>query len=129
MVGNSLLTLGVYLLMILVLFFLPKPIANKRTTLKELGLNKWPAWRDILLAPLGLVIYYLLSGLLILCASYIVPGFDINQTQNTGFSNLNGQLEYLLAFVILVLIVPLAEEILFRGYLFGKMSHRNANVV
>ena len=32
------------------------------------------------------------------------------------------QFEYVLAFISLVIVAPFAEEVLFRGYLFGKLQ-------
>jgi membrane protease YdiL (CAAX protease family) len=62
-----------------------------------------------------------MSSLLILAVSKIFPGFNISQVQNTGFSKLTQHYEFVLAFITLVLIAPFAEELLFRGYLFGKL--------
>lgn len=49
-----------------------------------------------------------------------IPGLNLEQAQNVGFSNLSGGFEYVAAFVLLVVIAPFFEELLFRGYLFGS---------
>jgi membrane protease YdiL (CAAX protease family) len=46
---------------------------------------------------------------------------DFDQQQVTGFEGLSARYEYILAFITLVIIAPIAEEVLFRGYLFGKL--------
>ncbi|MEK9196463.1 MAG: CPBP family intramembrane glutamic endopeptidase [Patescibacteria group bacterium] len=49
---------------------------------------------------------------------------DEDQKQIIGFENVNGGLELVMVFVALVILAPLAEEIIFRGYLFGEFKHK-----
>jgi membrane protease YdiL (CAAX protease family) len=93
---------------------------KQRPKRETLGLSRLPEWFDFLMAPAGLVIYFLLSGILLVIASHI-PAFNPNQTQNTGFSQLVTSSQYVLAFITLVVIAPFSEEILFRGFLFGRL--------
>lgn len=54
----------------------------------------------------------------------LVPGFDVNEVQEIGFDT-DGSLlpyEYVIAFLALVVLAPIAEELLFRGYLYGKVK-------
>jgi membrane protease YdiL (CAAX protease family) len=48
----------------------------------------------------------------------------MGQAQETGFQRLTQYYEYALAFVTLIIVAPLAEEILFRGFLYGKLRKR-----
>ena len=52
---------------------------------------------------------------------WLIPIIDLNQVQDVGFSALSSRYEYMLAFLALVVIAPIAEEVLFRGYLYGKL--------
>lgn len=126
-VYNTLLTLAVYALSILIILAVPA-IRKKRISAKQLGWSRWPYWRDILLSFAAIILYYVLSGLLMLAAMKFIPGFNANQTQDVGYNRLSGQFEYFLAFVTLVILVPAAEETLFRGYLYGKLR-KNASIV
>ena len=121
---NSTILSVVYLLTIILVIFLPRLFEKLRHYHIEnidIGWNRLPKWSDILLTPASLVIYFILSALTIFIISNIFSDFDINQTQNVGFDDLNTQIDYILAFVSLVIIAPIAEETLFRGYLYGKL--------
>jgi len=120
-VFNTLAAAMVYGMAIVIVLGVPWLISKKRTTLKDLGLQRLLSWMDILWAPAGAVVYLILTTLVSAAASVVLPFIDYAQKQYTGFSQLASQPEYLLAFVSLVIIAPFAEEILFRGYLFGKL--------
>lgn len=118
-------TIGAVLIYIIAIVFalgIPWLVKKRKTTLMEIGLNRLPSWMNILIVPLGFIVYIILSALLISVATRLFPWFDVNQAQDTGFDHLNKQFEYILAFVTLIVISPIAEEILFRGYLFGKLK-------
>lgn len=104
-------------------------IFRHTTSLVTLGLNRLPSWTDIGLAPVGFIVYSLavtmvLSGLLAW-----MPSFPIDQAQDVGFSAFGSRLDNILAFVTLVILAPFAEEVLFRGYLYGKLKSRVPSAV
>ncbi|MDB5162257.1 MAG: hypothetical protein JWM52_765 [Candidatus Saccharibacteria bacterium] len=111
----------IYVLTITMVIGLPWLIAKYRTSKADLGINKFPVWLDFLLAPAGLLIYFILSGILIVIASHVLTFVNFNEAQSTGFEQIYQNYEYVLAFITLVVLAPIAEEILFRGYLFGKL--------
>jgi membrane protease YdiL (CAAX protease family) len=111
---------AVYAVAIIIVVGLPWWVMRFRTTRREIGLDHHLTWLDLLLAPSGFVIYILLSFLLTSLASHL-PWYNSTQAQDTGFSQLNHGYEYFLAFFTLVIVAPVAEETLFRGYLLGKL--------
>lgn len=120
-VFNTVIAAIVYVLTLVIVVGLPWLIKKRSTTKSDVGLMGLPTWRDIGLAPLGFVIYILLSGIVVYALTQFVPSFDATQAQDVGFADLSQRYEYFLAFITLVVIAPVAEEILFRGYLFGKL--------
>ncbi len=119
---QTILTAVVYVLTILLVIGLSYVLTKIQTTRSEIGLTRYPLWKDILITPAGLVVYLLLSAILLYILSRLWPGFNVDQKQDVGFSDIIMQYQYILAFVSLVIVAPIAEEVLFRGYLFGKLK-------
>ena len=113
-------SLIVYGLAILIVIVLPNSRRWLKTSLKELGWVGLPTWLDILLPIAGFFVYLLLSVVLSWLASFL-PWYSTATQQDVGFSNLAHYGDYLLAFLCLVVLAPIAEETLFRGFLFGKL--------
>lgn len=98
-------------------------VATRRPLLFDrvsLGLKGWPTWTDIGLAVVGYFVYMIAAfGLVSLFSLF--PWFDLEQTQEIGFSTTIFGLERIMAFVALVIIAPIAEELIFRGWLYDKL--------
>jgi membrane protease YdiL (CAAX protease family) len=113
-------SLVIYLLSITIVIGVPWLVKKYKTSKQELGIDSTLTWTDLLLAPAAFIVYILLSFLLSSFMSQF-SFYNSNQVQNTGFSGLSYHYEYILAFITLVIIAPISEEILFRGYLLGKL--------
>lgn len=111
----------IYALAILLVLGVPWLVKKRPTTREEVGLHRLPTWMDILWAPAGMVAYFILTSLVTAFAMGFLTFVDYGQTQETGFAEIAAQSEYVLAFISLVIVAPFAEEVLFRGYLFGKL--------
>ncbi len=111
----------IYALSIALVIGVPWLVKRRATTKEELGLHRLPSWMDIVWAPAGMVVYLILTTLVMSFAVQYLTFIDFEQAQDTGFAEIASQFEYILAFVSLVIIAPIAEEVLFRGYLFGKL--------
>lgn len=91
---------------------------------KTLGFDRLPSWADIGLGILSVLPYYLLSALVLWLGMEVFKVIDPEVGQQVPFDNLSLQLEYVVAFITLVILAPLAEELLFRGYFFGRLYER-----
>jgi hypothetical protein len=98
-------------------------LAHYKSAWKSIGLV-WPKVRDIAYALSGFAIYLVGYALLITIVVKLFPSFDATQQQNVGFQNTTTSLELLGAFISLVILPPLAEEIIFRGFLYKGLRRK-----
>lgn len=111
----------VYTLALAIIIGVPWLIKKVRTSRVELGARRILLWKDILWALGGFAAYFVLTIAIGMVARLVVPGADYSQAQDTGFNQLVTHWEYTLTFLSLVIIAPVAEELIFRGYLLGKL--------
>lgn len=100
---------------------IPWWLLKKPTPRKQLGIDRLPDWRDIGAMLLAILPYILLTALFAGLASNI-SGFNADQEQALPFSSPSLGIEFAMAFITLVIVAPLAEELLFRGYLQGRVA-------
>lgn len=120
-VATTVLAALIYITSLLIVIGVPWIGLKLRTNRTELGVRRAPTLSDFLYAPLGTVAYFILSFILVFVVTILLPGFDAGQAQDTGFNGLTENYQFVLAFITLVIIAPVAEEALFRGYLLGKL--------
>ena len=54
----------------------------------------------------------------------LLPQIQWDQTQVVGYKNLYQLSDFILAFLCLVVLAPVCEEVIFRGWLYGKLRGR-----
>ena len=86
------------------------------------------AWRDlwnfIQAVVLGYVAYWAATRAMDFCIGYLLPGFqNVNDSAITGMAHSN----YTLMAISVVLLVPLTEEVLYRGLIFRNL-YRSSQV-
>lgn len=87
---------------------------------EQLGLKGTPTWTDIGLAPIAFFVSTLGAGVLVTLFQ-VFSWFDAAETQETGFTAYMTGGEKVVAFLTLVVAAPIVEEIIFRGWLYGKL--------
>ncbi len=93
----------------------------KKRGFRFIGLKK-PQPRDVLYVLGGFIVYFLLYVVIATLAKVFVPGLDLEQNQQLGFETTKRFGELALIFVSLVIIPPIVEEILFRGFLYTGLK-------
>lgn len=123
---NSSLSTISYLLAVFLIVWVPSKIQKitfVKSTRERLGLNGLPTWTDIGLSPVGYIVMLLivvgLRGIF-----QLFPWFDANETQELGYSFYMLGWERAIAFIELVIIAPIMEELIFRGWLYGNLRVR-----
>jgi membrane protease YdiL (CAAX protease family) len=95
-------------------------VRSKRLNLSVIGLGRRPQTSDIAKAVGGFLVYYAILLAVGVLVNYLSPDLE-NQQQNLGFTNIQTGTENLLAFISLVILPPLGEETLIRGYLYSGL--------
>lgn len=99
-----------------------------QTTPSDLGVDKWPTFVDLGLAPIGYVAYIVVAAI----ATHLMqifPWFNSAEEQNVGFSYFLTTQDRILAMIAIVLVAPIAEELIMRGWLYGKLRSRFGLVI
>lgn len=110
-----------YLLMIAIAIGVPWLIWQKRTSLKTLGLDRLPNWKDIGLTLGGYATYFGFTIVLLSAVVMLVPDLNITEQQDLSGILPGTTVQLIAVFALLVVIGPIAEEVLFRGYMYGKI--------
>jgi membrane protease YdiL (CAAX protease family) len=97
-----------------------KIVRRRGLDLDFIGLGRRPAASDLTKAMIGFGIFYLLLIVASVLVSSLSPDIN-NQKQNLGFTNIHSSNDNLLAFLALVILPPLGEEVLIRGYLYSGL--------
>ena len=96
---------------------------------KEIGLGRLPKFRDLYLALGIFVIYFIALAIITALITTLLPGIDSEQKQQIGFENAVMPLELVLVFVSLVILPPVVEEIVVRGFLYTGLRARFTKVI
>ena len=118
-----------YLVAALIIIKVPAKIKKHwKSDREELGLSGLPTFTDIGLAIIGFIASILISALVINLLSGF-SWFNASEAQDVGFNNLQTGIDRAIAFIALAVIAPIAEEIIFRGWLYGKLRGRYHAVI
>lgn len=89
---------------------------------KEIGLVK-PVLRDVARALCGYAVYFVGYIVIISIAGHFTNLLNVDQPQQIGFEGAAGS-QLWLVFLSLVVLPPIAEEIMFRGFLFTSFRQK-----
>lgn len=96
---------------------------TRLTPLRAIGIVK-PHWKDISYTSIGFVVYFVLYlGVAAIIQNWF-PSVNLNQEQEIGFSRSTQGLELIPVFLSLVILPPIAEELLARGVLYSGLRTR-----
>lgn len=120
----------IYILTIAIVVLVPYAVRRLQVpSFETLGLTRLISWADIGLAPVVFVFYTVVSSILLALIVSVLPSFPADQVQDVGFQAFGSRADNLLAFATLVVLAPIAEETLFRGYLYGRLGKYVPGVV
>lgn len=95
-------------------------LKRHKTKPRDVGLVK-PRWRDLGYVLGGFFVYFVVYFVLAIIVQQLAPDVDFNQKQRLGFQTAS-DLQLILVFISLVLLPPLTEELLMRGFLYSSLK-------
>lgn len=98
-------------------------VRRRGSSLRALG---WRRFRlaDIVYALAGFALYFVGYIVILSLVTHLIPAINVNQKQDLGFQNTSGSLNLLLTFLSLVVLPPLVEETVFRGFVFSGLKNK-----
>src|SRR4051812_7089009 len=90
---------------------------------RAIGWRRTSILRSVLYVAIIIIVFLILFQVALALADKLIPGFDPNQAQNNEFTK-NSSSHFDLSLIALVLIPPVVEETLFRGFIFSALSMR-----
>lgn len=95
-------------------------IAHRKASFRQVMALKRPAFTDVGYAIAGIIVYFVLFVVALFLVEQVLP-INTEQEQALGFERGVSGSALVLAFVGLVILPPLAEELIFRGFFYGTL--------
>ncbi len=92
-----------------------------KISLKVIGIKRFKG-EDILYALMGFGIYFVSYAIVLQIVTKLIPSLNVNQQQQIGFNNAASIGQLVLTAISLVILPPIAEEILMRGFLYTSLK-------
>ena len=103
----------------------PKKFAELSVTKNDLGWGGWLTWQQLLLGVAAYIAIMVASVFILGLVGQLFPDFQMDQAQDVGLTaNIYNRSEMLAVFGLLVIFTPIVEELIFRGYLYGKFRQK-----
>lgn len=119
--GQLLLTAVAYAGMFLVVYAF---LRWKKVSWSSIGLSRKPKLKDIGYALVSYAAYFISVAILITLISVGIPGLDLDQKQQLPFQPGEAGATLVLVFLGLVVLPPLVEEIMTRGFLYTGLRQK-----
>ncbi len=125
-------TVGQFLLISIIeaitIYALSRFLKRRNASLQTIGLTKKPKLSDAGRAIGGYVVYFGVYLLVIWFVKTIVPNLDLEQRQEIGFEQV-ARTQLPLVFMSLVVLPPITEELLMRGFLYTGLRAKLPKIV
>lgn len=99
-------------------------VRSRGSSWQTLGFRRFKLRRAIGVVITGFVGFMIAAVLATAALEQVAPTVDLEAQQQIAFTAAGNQVEIILAFAALVIIAPLAEELLFRGFLLPALGRR-----
>lgn len=112
----------------LTLWFLWLFLKKRRAHVRQIGLKN-PKVRDVGYALVGLVAYFSVYVVILTILQQVIPSLNTDQKQELGFSTDTSGIALVAVFFSLVVLPPIVEEIMTRGFLYTGLRTKLPKLV
>jgi membrane protease YdiL (CAAX protease family) len=105
------------------IYFVYLYITKYKDGISRIGIKK-PKWTDPLFGLAGLPVYLFVYFVLLKVVLIFAPNLNTSEKQQIGFNNPSGFIDLTLTFFSVVVLPPIAEEVIFRGLIFTSLKNR-----
>lgn len=98
-------------------------IRARGATLRIVGWRA-PRWRELLYVVIGFGVYFLIFAMALAIATHLFPSINLDQKQELGFENPATPSALVITFISLVILPPIVEETVFRGFLYTGLRSK-----
>lgn len=98
-------------------------IRRRKSSLKAIG---WKRIRlsDPVITLAGFAVYFIGYAVLLAVVTHLFPSLNVDQKQELGFDNVSGDTNLVLTFLSLVILPPIVEETVFRGFVYTSIRNK-----
>jgi membrane protease YdiL (CAAX protease family) len=93
------------------------------------GWRKFNPWKALGMLAAIFVIFIVGVELLLALVSFLIPAFNANQTQSNDFTGSVALHHRVISLLALVIIPPIIEETVFRGFIFPAFAKRYGTII
>lgn len=111
---------AVLLFELMTVFLLVAFLQRRKATRESIGFIR-PRWSDLVYSLAGYGVYFILFLMAIVIIKALLPGVDLDQPQELGFDPGTTGPALILVFMSLVILPPIVEEIVCRGFLYAGL--------
>ncbi len=112
-----------------VVLFLYAFMRRRNISFKSIGIRGKFLLRDLKYAIVGFSAYLLIYLSVVSVLQYLIHGFNTSQKQNLGIPNSAHGGNLWLLFIMLVILPPIAEELLFRGFIYTSLRPKMNKII
>lgn len=98
-------------------------VIRSRSGWRSIGILP-PRWKHLGIAVIGVLVYFVLYVTAVVAVKLAVPSLDLEQEQDLGIATPHGLQQLMLVFVTLVVVPPIVEEIVFRGFMYSGLRSK-----
>ena len=92
-----------------------------RLGFRSIGLKK-PKLKDPLYALASFPAYYAALVIVVALAQFLIPALNVDQAQDLGLNGRYDTFQLVFIFICLAVLAPIAEELLFRGFIYSSLK-------